>query len=149
MARTSSKHTLVHSESLRKFDRNPLEEGNPPPCDDFDPPIVEDYYSEDESAQSPDTNLEVETLLEEITNSLERLTLRNITNLNPHSHNITWSNMSGETITPPIRGTSTAGSIVVNPSSTSELQQVLEQFQGLLRKLSLTLQVGHFHMECL
>jgi len=48
-ARTSSRHLLVHSESLRQSNRNPLEEGDPPLHDDFDPPIVEDYYSEDES----------------------------------------------------------------------------------------------------
>lgn len=69
--------------------------------------------------QSPDTNVEAETILEEITNSLEGLTLRNITNLNPHSHNTSWSKMSGEMVIPPTGGTFATSSNVVNPSSTS------------------------------
>jgi len=47
--RTSSRHPTIHSESPRQSNRNSLEEGDPPLRDDFDPPIVEYYYSEDES----------------------------------------------------------------------------------------------------
>ena len=59
--RTNNRDQPTHRESPRA-----LEEGNSPPCDDFDPPIIEDYFSEPES---PPTDSETEVLLEEITNS--------------------------------------------------------------------------------
>jgi len=117
--RISGRHPTVRSEILRRSNRNSLEEGDPSPHDDFDPPIIQDYSSEDESQHSPVTNFETENELEMITNSLERLNLRNSSHLNPHPCNKAWFNMSGEMIIPPAGGTSTSGSSVGNSPSTS------------------------------
>lgn len=113
LTRRFSRPLTAQSESLRPSNTNPLEEDNPPPCDNFDPPIVEDYYNEDES---PQLGSETKTLLEEITDSLSRLSLRN-----PRSRNIIGSNMSGDLNTPPVGGTTFAGVNVIHPSSTSEM----------------------------
>ena len=61
LPRINNRTQSTHSESPRT-----LEEVNSPPRDDFDPPIIEDYYSEEES---PWTNSGTKTLLDEITNS--------------------------------------------------------------------------------
>ena len=103
LPRTLNRMQSTHSESPRT-----LEEVHSPPRDDFDPPIVEDYYSED---KSPRTDSGTETLLDEITNSFNRLSLRN-----PRARNLIESNMSGDLNNPPAGGTSAAGG---NPSSNS------------------------------
>ena len=108
LPRTFSRSQMTHSESLRAPNINQLEEENSPPRDDFDPPIVEDYHSEDES---PQTDSETETLLDEITDSLNRLSLRN-----PRVRNLVESIMSADPNNPLVGGTN-AGN-VIQPSTT-------------------------------
>ena len=74
LPRMFNRSQSTRSEYLRAPNENQLEEVNCPPRDDFDPPIVEDYYSEDES---PRTDSETETLLDEVKNSFNRLSLKN------------------------------------------------------------------------
>lgn len=111
LTRTSSRPSTTRSESPRASNVDQLQEGNFPPSDDFDPPIVEYYHSEDES---PRSDSETETLVDEIKDSLNILSLRN-----PRVRNIIGSSMSGELNTPPLRGTNATRGNIGNLSSTS------------------------------
>jgi len=109
--RTTNRPQTTRSESLRTLSIDQLEEGNSPPRDNFDPHIVEDYHIEDES---PWSDSETETLLQEITDSLNRLSLRN-----PWARNLVEFNMSRDPNNPLVGSTTAAGGNVIHPSSTS------------------------------
>jgi len=89
-----------------------------------------------------DQILKLKNLLEEITNSLNRLSLRN-----PRVRNLIESNMSGDLNNTPVRGTGATGGNVINPCQLPEL--VLGRALGLPRQPFILLRVDHFHMVCL